>query len=188
MQPARVRQSRFLSRVLRHAPASIGLTLDESGWADVDTLLARARANGMPLDRAALDEIVALNDKQRYAYDDGGTRIRAVQGHSIDVDLGLVPVEPPERLYHGTATRFLQAILRDGLQRGRRRHVHLSTDVVTAKRVGARHGLPAVLGVRAHAMHTAGHLFHRAENGVWLVESVPRAFLDYPLPEIDAGA
>lgn len=181
MQPARVRQSRFLSRVLRHAPESIGLTLDEAGWADVDLLLARATAHGMPLDRVTLDEIVERNDKQRYAYDDTGGRIRALQGHSLDVDLGLVPVEPPERLFHGTATRHLRSILRDGLHRGRRRHVHLSTDIGTARRVGARHGMPAVLGVRAHALHTAGHVFYRAENGVWLVDAVPRAFLDYPV-------
>ena len=181
MQPARVRQSRFLSRVLRHAPGSIGLTLDDAGWADIDALLSCANAHGAALDRAALDEIVASNDKQRYAYDAAGARIRAVQGHSIDVDLGLVPVEPPERLYHGTATRHLRSILQGGLHRGRRRHVHLSTDVETARRVGARHGMPAVLGVRAHAMHTAGHLFYRADNGVWLVDAVPRGFLEYPL-------
>ena len=176
-----VPQSRFLSRVLRHAPGSIGLDLDPEGWADVDALLAGANAHGVPLRRDALDEIVATNDKRRYALDADGRRIRAVQGHSIDVDLGLVPVEPPERLYHGTATRHLKSILRDGLHRGRRRHVHLSTDADTARRVGARHGMPAVLGIRAHAMHAAGHVFHRAENGVWLVEAVPRAFIVYPL-------
>lgn len=180
MRATLVRPSRFLSRVLRHAPASIGLALDAAGWADVDTLIERARAHGLPLDRAMLDEIVATNDKQRYAYDDGGRRIRARQGHSLDVDLGLVPVEPPARLYHGTATRHLHAIQRQGLRPGRRRHVHLSTDAATARHVGARHGMPAVLGVRAHAMHTAGHPFYRAENGVWLVDAVPRAFIDYP--------
>lgn len=188
MRPALVRQSRLLSRVLRHAPASIGLTLDASGWADVDALIERARAHGLPLDRAALDEIVATNDKQRYAYDDAGRRIRARQGHSLDVDLGLVPVEPPVRLYHGTATRHLHAIQREGLRPGRRRHVHLSTDVATARRVGARHGMPAVLGVRAHALHVAGHPFYRAENGVWLVDAVPRAFIDYPLRDDESGA
>lgn len=183
MQRERIAQSRFLSRVLRHAPGSIGLELDTAGWADIDALLARANAHGVVLDRDALDEIVATNDKRRYAIDPTGTRVRAVQGHSIDVDLGLVPVEPPERLYHGTATRRLKSILRDGLHRGRRRRVHLSTDVDTARRVGARHGVPAVLGVRAHALHAAGHVFHRADNGVWLVDAVPRAFLDYPLDD-----
>jgi putative RNA 2'-phosphotransferase len=115
-------------------------------------------------------------------YDEAGTRIRAQQGQALDVDLGRVPVEPPDRLYHGTATRSLRSILRDGLHRGRRRHVHLSTDADTARRAGARHGMPAVLGIGAHAMHTAGHVFHRAGNGVWLVDAVPPAFLDYPLP------
>lgn len=185
MRPELVRQSRFLSRVLRHSPGAIGLTLDEAGWADIDALLQQARAHGVQLDRAALDEIVATNDKQRYAYDEAARRIRANQGHSLDVDLGLVPVEPPARLYHGTATRYLQAIMRDGLHRGRRQHVHLSTDADTARRVGARHGMPAVLGIRAHAMHAAGHVFLRSQNGVWLVDSVPRTFLEYPLGEGD---
>ncbi|WP_133501051.1 RNA 2'-phosphotransferase [Cognatilysobacter terrigena] len=181
MRSSLVPQSRFISRVLRHAPASIGLSLDDAGWADIDTLLGAAAAHGVVLDRMTLDEIVATNDKQRFAIDATGTRIRANQGHSIDVDLGLVPVEPPQRLFHGTATRYLQAILRDGLHRGRRRHVHLSTDVDTARRVGARHGMPAVLGIQAHAMHTAGHMFYRADNGVWLVDHVPRRFIDYPI-------
>lgn len=179
MRASLVRTSRFLSRVLRHAPGSIGLALDESGWADIDQLIERAGAHGVAIDRAMLDEIVAGNDKQRYAID--GTRIRARQGHSIDVDLGLAPIEPPARLYHGTATRFLKAILKDGLHRGRRRHVHLSADVDTARRVGARHGMPAVLGVRAQAMHAAGHAFYRSENAVWLVEHVPPAYIEHPI-------
>lgn len=187
MRDALVPRSRFLSRVLRHAPASIGLALDDAGWACIDQLIEQARRHGVPLDRAELDEVVATNDKRRYAVDASGTRIRAVQGHSIDVDLGLVPVEPPVRLYHGTATRHLKSILRDGLHRGRRRHVHLSGDVATARAVGARHGMPAVLGVRAHEMHAAGHVFHRADNGVWLVEAVPRGFLEYPIAADAAG-
>lgn len=184
-----VARSRFLSRVLRHAPGAVGLVLDDAGWVGIDALLAAACTHGVEIDRATLDEIVATNDKRRYALDATGTRIRAVQGHSIDVELGLVPVEPPVRLYHGTATRHLKSILRDGLHRGRRRHVHLSTDAATARHVGARHGVPAVLGVRAHALHAAGEPFFRADNGVWLVERVPPRFLDYPLAlPVDDGA
>ncbi|HEY4583432.1 MAG TPA: RNA 2'-phosphotransferase [Lysobacter sp.] len=186
MRPGRVRQSRFLSRVLRHAPDAIGLSLDDAGWADIDTLIAQANAYGVAIDRAAIDQIVAGNDRQRYAIDETGTHIRARQGHSIEVDLGLVPVEPPGRLFHGTATRHLRSILRDGLLRGRRMHVHLSTDADSA-RVGARHGMPAVLGIRAHAMHAAGHVFLRAENGVWLVDRVPRGFIEYPVDAASAA-
>ncbi|MGY4517436.1 RNA 2'-phosphotransferase [Lysobacter sp. HA18] len=188
MRPELVRQSRFISRVLRHSPQSIGLSLDDAGWADIDGLLAAAALHGVALDRLTLNEIVASNDKQRFAVDASGTRIRANQGHSIDVDLGLVPVEPPERLFHGTATRHLKSILRDGLHRGRRRHVHLSTDADTARRVGARHGVPAVLGIRAHALHTAGEMFYRSDNGVWLVEKVPPRFIDYPVDASPRGA
>ncbi|MGY3266168.1 RNA 2'-phosphotransferase [Lysobacter sp. HA35] len=188
MRAELVRQSRFISRVLRHSPQSIGLSLDDAGWADVDELLAAAAAHSVALDRATLDEIVASNDKQRFAVDASGTRIRANQGHSIDVDLGLVPVEPPERLFHGTATRHLKSILRDGLHRGRRRHVHLATDADTARRVGARHGVPAVLGIRAHALHTAGEMFYRSDNGVWLIEKVPPRFIEYPLDAVQRDA
>lgn len=188
MRAALVPRSRFLSRVLRHAPEAIGLELDGAGRADVAQLLDRARAHGVALDRPALDEIVATNDKLRFAFDADRRRIRAQQGHSIDVELGLAPLEPPARPYHGTATRHLRAILRDGLHRGRRRHVHLSADPVVARQVGTRHGLPAVLGVRAQAMHAQGHAFFLTANGVWLVERVPRAFLEYPLdPTGDAG-
>lgn len=172
-----VRHSRLLSRVLRHAPRSIGLELDPQGWIDVDALLLRMQGSGAVIDRSMLDEIVATNDKQRFAFDDERRRIRANQGHSIDVDLGLDPAEPPERLYHGTATRFLKSIDRQGLRPGRRRFVHLSADVLTARQVGSRHGLPAVLAVQAREMHVAGHVFNCAANGVWLVDRVPARYV-----------
>lgn len=170
-------KSKFLSYVLRHAPESIGLTLDENGWTGVDELLAKAGAAGRRLDRAMLEEIVATSDKKRFTLSDDGSRIRAAQGHSVEVALGLEPVTPPETLYHGTATRFLDAIRAEGLKPGSRQQVHLSADAATATAVGSRHGKPAVLRVAAGVMHQEGHAFFQADNGVWLTDHVPPRFL-----------
>lgn len=175
-----VRLSKFLSRVLRHHPEAIGLTLDAQGWAEVAQLLAQARAHGVALSRETVQEIVAQNDKQRFAFSADGTRIRASQGHSIPVDLGLAPTEPPKLLYHGTAARFIPAIQARGLLPGRRNHVHLSADEASAMRVGGRHGNPLVIAVRAGLMHAEGYPFYLSANGVWLTEHVPVAYLDIP--------
>lgn len=167
--------SKFLSRVLRHRPALIGLSLDEGGWADVDDLLAGLAAYGRPMTRQQLEELVGSSDKQRFAL--AGRRIRASQGHSVPVDLGLAPVPPPPVLFHGTPERFVEPILREGLRKGTRHHVHLSPDVGTATRVGARRGRPRVLQVDAAAMAQRGQVFLRSDNGVWLVDAVPPEFL-----------
>jgi putative RNA 2'-phosphotransferase len=164
--------SKRLSYVLRHHPESAGLTLDEHGWAAVDDLLAALR-----LTRAELDDVVALNDEQRYAFDGSGTRIRASQGHSVAVDLGYAPAVPPDELFHGTVERFLPAIRTEGLRPGARHAVHLSTDRETAERVGARRGSPVVLRVDAAAMVRDGIAFTHSANGVWLADAVPPQYL-----------
>lgn len=169
--------SRFLSFVLRHEPGSIGLSLDDHGWADVDELLAKSRASGKSFSREQLLEVVATNDKKRFTLSPDQKRIRAAQGHSVEVDLGLSPLVPPAHLYHGTASRFLDSIWREGLKPQSRQQVHLSADIATATAVGRRHGKPAILQVDSGRMAAAGHLFYRAENGVWLTDSVPVAFL-----------
>jgi putative RNA 2'-phosphotransferase len=175
-----VRVSKFLSLVLRHEPEEIGLTLDARGWADVDELIRLANAAGRRLDRPLLERVVAENDKKRFAFSDDGRRIRASQGHSVVVDLDLPPTSPPEFLYHGTATRFLDSIRATGLRPGSRQHVHLSADEAAATTVGRRHGVPVVLVVRAGEMAAAGHPFYRSANGVWLTERVPPEFLLIP--------
>lgn len=183
-----VNTSKLLSYVLRHRPDSIGLQLDANGWANVDVLLARLAAHGKPVARDLLERVVADNDKQRFAFDAGRTRIRASQGHSIDVELGLVPIEPPDVLYHGTASRFLKSILATGLHAGSRRHVHLSGDVDTARRVGARHGFPVVLRIDTARMRADGLPFYRSDNGVWLAGPVaPRYLRVSDGPGRDAG-
>jgi putative RNA 2'-phosphotransferase len=172
-----IKESKFLALVLRHDPGKIGIVLDAAGWVPVDTLLDALHRRGRELTRAQLDRVVAENDKKRYEYDETGTRIRACQGHSVEVDLGYAPAEPPAILYHGTATATLGAILHEGLRPGRRHHVHLSADPETATKVGARHGKPAVLTIDTVRMRADGHVFYRSTNGVWLTDHVAPAYL-----------
>ena len=172
-----VKISKYLSKHLRHAPEQIGLTLEEDGWVKVSDLLAACAANRLPITPEQLEEVVTQNSKQRFSFDDTRTRIRANQGHSVEIDLQLEPERPPPVLYHGTGQQSVEAILREGLTKRNRHHVHLSRDTDTATAVGARHGRPVVLTVDAEAMHNAGHVFYCSANGVWLVEEVPPIFL-----------
>ena len=172
-----VKRSKYLARHLRHQPEALGLTLDPGGWVAVDALLAAMRRHGIELSRAQLDEIVARNNKQRFSFDETGTRIRANQGHSIPVDLQLAPATPPDALYHGTSKATIGPILREGLQKMRRQHVHLSRDKATAIKVGSRHGAPIVLLVDAAAMARNGYQFFLSDNGVWLTDHVPPQYL-----------
>jgi len=169
--------SKYLSYVLRHAPGSIGLSLGAGGWVRIDDLLTRCREARRPITREELDEVVASGSKQRFAISPDGTMIRASQGHSVAVNLELSAVEPPEFLFHGTVARSLFAIRADGLRRMKRNHVHLSPDPETARIVGRRRGAPHVLRIAAGAMHRAGHVFHLADNGVWLTEHVPPNYI-----------
>jgi putative RNA 2'-phosphotransferase len=175
-----VKMSRFLSRVLRHKPEDIGLSLDENGWADVEELIRLANIAGRRLTRPLLDQVAAENDKKRFAFSEDGLRIRANQGHSLEVDLALPPSEPPEILYHGTASRFIESIRIEGLHSKNRQHVHLSPDIITATKVGGRHGRPVTLVVRAKEMSAAGYKFFLSANGVWLTERVPIEFIGFP--------
>jgi putative RNA 2'-phosphotransferase len=172
------RLSKFLSLHLRHRPDAIGLTLQEGGWVGVAELLADCAAHGTPLTREELVELVAGSDKQRFAFDETGTRIRAQQGHSVEVDLQLTPSTPPAVLYHGTAPVALAAIRREGLQKMNRHHVHLSPDEETARRVGARRGRPVILAIDADGLHAAGGVFYESGNGVWLIDAVPPQYLN----------
>ncbi|WP_149179502.1 RNA 2'-phosphotransferase [Streptomyces sp. TRM49041] len=172
-----VKVSKYLSRHLRHQPGRIGLVLDPHGWVAVDDLLRAMARHGMPLSRAELEHVVAVNDKRRFTID--GDRIRASQGHTVDVDLGLPPATPPAYLYHGTVAANLAAIRAEGLRPMARHHVHLSPDRETATRVGARRGRPVVLSVDAGAMHRDGHVFHVSANGVWLTDAVPTRYLRF---------
>jgi putative RNA 2'-phosphotransferase len=172
-----VQLSKFLSLVLRHRPDAIGLALDPQGWAGIDELVKKGKAAGQRFSRDELLHIVETSDKKRFSVSSDWLRIRAAQGHSLPVELGLLPSRPPPVLYHGTATRFVGSILSEGLKPQARQHVHLSLSESTARRVGERHGKPYIFVVDALSMHTMGFQFYLADNGVWLTDHVPTEFL-----------
>lgn len=176
-QTQQKRIGKFISLILRHEPEKIGLQLDNAGWADVDELLAGLKRKNREISFAQLQELVASNDKQRYSFNEDQTRIRANQGHSLKLDLQLEARDPPAQLYHGTATRFLETILEQGIVRGERHHVHLSSEEITAHHVGSRHGRPVVLTIESGAMVKQGHVFYCSENLVWLTDHVPAEFI-----------
>lgn len=170
--------SKFISLILRHKPETVGLTLDSQGYADVKELIESIKKHSdFYIDEYILKFIVSTDDKKRYSYSENGTKIRANQGHSFKVDLGLKNQEPPKVLYHGTGEKYLESILRQGLKSKSRNHVHLSKDIETAVKVGKRHGKPVVLKVDAGRMYTDGYEFYLSENGVWLTEDVPVEYI-----------
>lgn len=166
----------YLSLILRHKPEVIGIQLDEHGWAKVDELIAGIRKTQF-MDQTLLEKLVAEDEKGRYAFNDDKTLIRANQGHSIPVDVGLKEVQPPEVLWHGTGEKYVASIDREGLISKSRLYVHLSADFQTALKVGSRHGKPVVYAVDARRMHKEGYVFFLSVNGVWLTQRVPMAYL-----------
>ncbi|MBD2799994.1 RNA 2'-phosphotransferase [Xenorhabdus sp. M] len=175
---ADTKTSKFLSYILRHQPESIGLTLDSEGWADIGALIKCAARHGKQLNRALIENIVETNNKKRFALSVDQLRIRAVQGHSTQrVDIRYQEKTPPDTLYHGTATRFLDSIFKQGLAAGTRHYVHLSADKTTATKVGARHGKVIILKIDARLMNEQGFKFHQADNGVWLTKTVPVKYI-----------
>jgi putative RNA 2'-phosphotransferase len=169
--------SKFLSLVLRHQPETIGIQLDQNGWADIEELLDRAKKHGIQVDRELLNHIVATNSKKRFAFNATLDKIRASQGHSIEIELGYTNQRPPEILFHGTGEKSVQSILEKGLEKRSRQHVHLSSDLETAIRVGQRHGKPFVFKVLAEQMYNEKFEFYISENGVWLTDNVPAKYL-----------
>ena len=175
-----IQTSKFLSLILRHEPERVGLKLGEGGWVGVEELLRAVNQNGKALTLERLKEIVTTCDKQRFAFSEDGERIRASQGHSVEVNLQYTPQVPPEILYHGTATRHLEGIRQHGLQKMDRHDVHLSAKAEAAHQVGGRHGKPVILTIRAGEMHRAGFEFRCSTNGVWLVDHLPPQYIEFP--------
>lgn len=170
--------SKFIALILRHKPEAVGITLDEHGWADVQELIDGInKADGYSIDKQTLEEIVRTDGKQRYSFNEDKTKIRANQGHSVNVDVELKKTEPPVILYHGTGEKFVEAIRKEGLIPKSRLYVHLSKDKETAVKVGSRHGKPFVFEVNSGEMAGRGFEFFLSENGVWLTKNVPVEFL-----------
>jgi putative RNA 2'-phosphotransferase len=179
----KIKVSKFLSLILRHHPGAGGITLTKEGWASTADVLKSLQKNFEGVTRSVLREIVAEDDKRRFAFGKHGDLIRANQGHSIDVDLGLIPVDPPDILFHGTARSTIWLIQRDGIRPMQRQYVHLSPDPETAEKVGKRHGDPYVIMVKAAEMADDGMSFYRSENGVWLTDWVPVEYLCFETME-----
>ncbi len=173
-------KGKLLSLVLRHRPELIGIELDDQGWVPVVILLEKLEAFGKPLSLSALEQVVKNNNKKRFSFNADKTMIRANQGHSIKIDLGYDPIEPPEFLYHGTAKKNVESILKQGIQKRKRHHVHLSGDEETAKAVGGRHGVPVILRIKSKEMYKAGILFYRSKNEIWLTEYIYPKYILLP--------
>lgn len=170
--------SKYLCLILRHKPETIGITLDEHGWANVNDLIKGVNKTHK-LDMELLEEIVATDDKQRYSFNEDKTMIRANQGHSVNVDVELEETVPPQYLYHGTATKYMDSIWKTGLVPKSRLYVHLSADTETATKVGERHGKPIVFRIRSKCMYLQGYKFYKSQNGVWLTKKVPAEFIEW---------
>ena len=183
----RTRTSKFLSYALRHAPEDVGLAMNRGGWVRTDELLEAARREGYELDRSGLRTLIRASEKERFELSAEGDLVRATYGHSVDVDLDLTPVDPPERLFHGTAKRFLSAIEEEGLRPGNRNYVHLSETRAAARSVGGRHGRPVVLSVDARGLAREGQPFFRSADGIWMTPAVPPDHLARPGVETEEG-
>lgn len=171
------RISKFLSLILRHQPETIQLKLDENGWAEVSELITKSAKGRMHFSFEDLEEVVETNNKKRFAFNEDKTRIRASQGHSIDIDLSLKAVQPPDFLYHGTAETNMASILGKGIEKRSRQHVHLSADKETATKVGMRHGKPVILTIRTKEMYEDGIAFYLSANDVWLTDFVGAKYI-----------
>ena len=169
--------SKFLSLVLRHKPETIGIQLNENGWTDVDKLIEKSNSYGIKFDKEILTLVVGTNSKKRFAFNETLDKIRANQGHSVNIELGYINQKPPEILFHGTGEKSVQSILSSGLEKRSRQHVHLSSDIETAVKVGQRHGRPVVFKVFAEQMHIDNFEFFLSDNGVWLTDNVPTKYL-----------
>lgn len=170
--------SKLLSYILRHKPEEYEIVLDENGYTNVDELISKLNTHNENISFEKLQYIVDTNNKKRFAFNDDLTKIRASQGHSVDVELGYAEQQPPEILYHGTVEKFLASILKDGLQKMQRHHVHLSADKITAIKVAQRRGKPIILKIKANEMFSAGYKFYLSDNSVWLTEHVPVNFIE----------
>jgi len=169
--------SKSISYWLRHHPEDIGIDIAyDGGWTDIGTLIEKAAVK-VDFTFDELKHVVETSDKQRFSISEDETKVRANQGHSIDVDLGLEEVVPPAILYHGAPVGVIDAIMKEGLNKMRRHHVHLSPDEKTAAVVGSRRGKFEILKIEAMRLRADGHKIYMSENGVYLIDSVPAKYI-----------
>lgn len=172
-----IKTSKFLSLVLRHKPETIQIQLDENGWVSVNELIEKLNNYGKEIDFKTIEYVVETNSKKRFAFNEDKSKIRASQGHSLQIDLNYEPINPPELLYHGTSKKFVDSILKSGIEKRNRQHVHLSSDIETALKVGQRHGKPVILKIQTEKMNKNGHKFYLSDNNVWLTDYVPIEYI-----------
>lgn len=165
-----VHKERRLAYLLRH---DRDYPLSPNGWREVDDLVSR---HGFS--KQELSDIVECSNKHRFEFSEDMCKIRALQGHSVSVDLSLEKAVPTELLFHGTTRECFPLIMEGGICRMKRQYVHLSADFETAESVALRRkdGC-AVLEVAARRMYEDGIVFYQSKNGVWLVENVPPQYL-----------
>ena len=169
--------SKFICLILRHKPNTISITLDRNGWANTQELLNGLNAAGKKINMKQLITLVNTDNKNRFSFNEDKSKIRANQGHSLPVDLGLTESVPPDLLYHGTSEKFIESIKQNGIQKRSRQYVHLSSNIETAVAVGKRHGNPIVLKINTEQMFLDGYKFYLSENGVWLTDNVPYQYI-----------
>ena len=172
-----VKAGKYISMLLRHRPEEAGVILDDHGWTDVEDLIKKVSPK-YEITEEMLHQMAFAPDKQRYEFSEDGKKIRAVHGHSVKVDMEYETLTPPEILYHGTATRFLDSIMEQGLKKMSRQFVHLSEFTEQAESVGKRHGKLVILKVKAGDMHRDGIVFYKSVSGVWLTDNVPVKYLE----------
>lgn len=172
-----ITKSKFLSLILRHKPEEVNLKLDKNGWANINELIDKCRSKGIELNFNQLRIIVETNNKKRFTFNEDFTKIRANQGHSIEVDVKLEEIKPPEFLYHGTSEKNLELILESGIKKMNRLHVHLSSEKITAEKVGQRHGKPIIFIINTNDMYKDGIKFYLSKNNVWLTDYIAPKYI-----------
>lgn len=175
----KVNISMFMSKVLRHEPHIIGITLDENGWTNLDEFNVKLKKvfNNISIDK--IKYIVDTDEKKRYSILDN--KIRANQGHNskLKVNLEFNKVVPNKSLYHGTIDKFINSIKENGLLPQSRQYVHLSSSLKVAKNVAKRRineGNIVIIEIDVEKMIKDGYDFYLSDNNVFLVKNIPNIY------------
>lgn len=160
-------QSKRLAYLLRHSTLP-----NQQGWMEVKLLLSEHNFT-----ESELTEIVDTDTKGRFEFSEDGSLIRALYGHSNGVSIEYQELTPPATLYHGTAKKYLNTILTEGLKPQSRNFVHLSENHDMARSVGERHGEPIILHIETAKILQNGGIFYKAQNGIWLTKFIAPEYI-----------